>query len=112
VSSQRIPWPYAAALPAIWFSHIALTYAAVGLQCHHDLLGADANVRWLQLGLTALAAAALVGCALRVWRALHASGEEAHRHFALGTTLLAANLLVYLAWSLGPVFTVSQPCHP
>jgi hypothetical protein len=112
--TARIPWPYAAAMPIVWFGHVALSYLVVGLHCHQELLEGDilglAGIRVLQLALTLGAATALVLCGLRVWRPLHASGDAAERNFALATALLAGIFLVYLAWTIAPVFTV-QPCH-
>jgi hypothetical protein len=101
-------------MPLVWFAHVGLSYLVVGLHCHQELLEGDvlgiAGVRAVQLALTAGAAAALIGCGLRVWRPLHASGDDAQRNFALAAALLAGIFLVYLVWSLAPVLSV-QPCH-
>lgn len=110
----RLPWPWAAVMPLVWFAHIGLSYLVVGLHCHQELLEGDllgmAGVRLVQLLITLGAGGALVVCGLRVWRPLHASGDEAERNLALAAGLLACVFLVYLVWSLGPTLTV-QPCH-
>jgi hypothetical protein len=110
----RVPWPYAFAMPLVWFAHIALSYLVVGLHCHQGMLDGDVAgvtaVRLVQLALTLAAAAALAGAALHVRSRLAGSDAEEHRHFVLGTTLLAAAFSVYLVWTLGPTLAV-EPCH-
>ena len=111
---MRVPWPYAVAMPLVWFGHIALSYLAVGLHCHQGMLDGDvagvAAVRLVQLALTLAAAAALAASTVRIRSRLAGSEAEAHRHFVLGTTLLAAAFSVYLVWTLGPTLAV-EPCH-
>jgi len=112
--TARVRWPYAAAMPLIWLGHIGLTYLAVALHCHQELLEGDligmAGIRALQLLITLGASAAIGFCVVRIRARVGGSEDEAERNFALGATLLGAAFLVYMVWTLGPELTV-QPCH-
>jgi hypothetical protein len=93
-------------MPLVWFAHIGLSYLVVGLHCHQELLEGDlfgmAGVRLVQLLITLGAGSALVVCGLRVWRPLHASGDEAERNRALAAGLLRLTMRTRSSSLRGP----------
>ncbi len=98
----RTLWGSLAAGAVIWSLHLIVSYALVSLACERGLLqaivGGFALVRWLALGLTLLAAAAVLYATLvayRQWRQMEQT-RTAHEDETSGRVrfmLLLAALL-------------------
>ena len=107
--SPRLPWPWAAALPAVWAAHIGVMYVLQSLHCldglfDGELLGVPA-VRVLSIVVTLGALILAAVTAVRMLALHRRADDEATEYFSLGTGVVAAMLAVYLLWSLVPALT-------
>lgn len=113
----RTLWGSLAAGAVVWSLHLIISYALVSVACERGLLqtivGSFALVRWLALGLTLLATAAVLYAtvvAYRLWQQM-AQRRTAHedetngrvRFMLLLAALLNGTFLLAIVVSLFPV---------